>query len=118
MGKVSSTLLWSLVLAFPSAHAANYATCVLDKMPGTQNFAVHQAVVRECLASYPTGFLDSIKGSGRGIFGFSGRDSCIKKKAANTSFNAAAGAISAACHCLYEKPEFPGEMCAYKRIEN
>lgn len=108
---------WTLLLVSgASCAASNYAVCILDKMPGTQNLAVHQAVVRECLSAYPTGFLDSLKGSGRGIFGFSGRDSCVKKKAADTSFPGAAAAINAACFCLYERPEFEGEMCAYRRI--
>ena len=103
------------MLTASAALSADYADCILEKMPGTQNFAVHQAVIRACLADHPEGFLASKQGSGRGFFGFDGRDSCVRKKAANTPFGAAAASISAACYCLYEKPSFHGEMCAYRQ---
>lgn len=100
------------------ASAADYAQCILDKMPGTKNGVVHQAILRECLAAHPGGFLVARKGSGRGFFGFDGRDACVKRKAVDTAFPGSAVAISAACHCAYEKPQFEGEMCAYQVAPN
>lgn len=100
------------LLAAGQVHAANFATCLLDKLPGTQNGAVHAAVFQTCGQEYPSRYSGVEKGSGRGIFGFSDGNACTLKKAASTSFQPSAGAIAVACRCLYDKQQANGQMCA------
>lgn len=102
----------ALTLAAAPAWAGNYATCVLDKMPGTQNGATHAAVVQSCGQEHPARYSGVKKGDRRGLFGFSDGNACIIKKAASTSYQPAAGAIAVACRCLYDKPQANGQMCA------
>lgn len=105
---------WSiaaLVLAASPAWAANYATCILDKMPGTANWATHTAVLQTCSHEHPARFSGVKKGSGRGLFGFADGNACIIKKAASTSFQPAATAIASSCRCLYDKPVVGGSSC-------
>lgn len=105
-----ATVLVLLLFAAP-AWAGNFATCLLDKLPGTQNGAVHAAVFQTCGQEHPSRYSGVEKGSGRGIFGFSDGNACTLKKAASTSFQPSAGAIAVACQCLYEKPVFKNEYC-------
>lgn len=102
----------ALTLAAAPAWAANYATCILDKMPGTQNGAVYAAVFQTCGQEHPSRYSGVEKGSGRGIFGFSDGNACILKKAASTPYQPSAAAISVACRCLYDKPQVSGQTCA------
>lgn len=101
-----------LLLAAAPAWAANFATCLLDKLPGTQNGAVHAAVFQTCGQEHPSLYSGVEKGSGRGIFGFSDGNACTLKKAASTSFQPSAGAIAVACRCLYDKPVIEGASCS------
>jgi hypothetical protein len=93
--------------------AGDFATCILEKMPGTANGATQGAIYGTCRSEYPGGYFNVKRGSGRGIFGFKNQDSCVIKKAKDTPLQTAAGAISFACHCLYKEPTFEGEMCDY-----
>lgn len=106
--------LLSISFVAMPAMAGNFATCLLDKMPGSVNGATHAAIMRTCLGEFPGGFTGVVRGSGRGIFGFKDENACVIKKAKDTTFQSSAGAISAACHCLYKQPVFDGEMCAYE----
>ena len=101
-----------LFVACAPAWAANFATCILDKMPGTQNGAVHAAVFQTCGQEHPSRYSGVEKGSGRGLFGFSDGNACTLKKAASTSFQPSAGAIAIACRCLYDQQQANGQMCA------
>ncbi len=60
---------------------------------------------------FPARLSDVERGSGRGWFSYSDGNACILKKGARTSFQPAAAAIATSCMCLYNKPEFEGEMC-------
>lgn len=106
-----------LALLLPlTAFAENYAECILDKMPGAANAAMHRAVLKTCSTeSSPSSFLQLSMGSGRGIFGFRNENACVLKKAKETTFGPAAIAINSACYCLYKEPDFDGEMCDYPR---
>lgn len=106
------TITALLLATCGSAFAANYATCILDKMPGTQNGAAHAAVIQTCIQEHPAGYSGVAKGSGRGLFGYADGNACTIKKAASTSFQPAAVAISSACRCLYDKAQSDGQMCA------
>lgn len=108
-----SALGLALAFAFASpAFAGNYAACIIDKMPGTQNGATHAAVVQSCGQEHPARYSGVRKGDGRGLFGFSDGNACTIKKAASTSYQPAAGAIAFACRCLYDKPQSDGQTCA------
>lgn len=115
-----------LLLFSAPAMASNFATCILDKMPGSSNQAMHAAVVQLCLADHAAGFAGVIQGSGRGWLGFSSGNACTLKKAAGTPFGMSAGVIATACRCLYDEPNpfFKPDprssdpvMCAYSRID-
>ncbi|ODT36964.1 MAG: hypothetical protein ABS55_04655 [Lautropia sp. SCN 70-15] len=93
----------TLALAAAPAFAANYATCILDKMPGTQNDVAAQAVYQVCLAGHPGGIEAVAQGSGSGLFGFNSGAACTAKKAADTRSNRAAVLIGVACRRLYDE---------------
>lgn len=92
-----------LVLAAAPASAANFATCVLDKMPGTQNDVAAVAIYQVCRAKH--GSIETVaQGSGRGIFSPDSGAECTAKKAGDTRSNRAAFLIGAACRKLYDEP--------------
>lgn len=95
-----------IVLGLLSSHAmaANYATCLLEKLPGTQNDIAAQAVHQLCVTEYPGGLQAVPQGDGRGLFSFSSGADCTVKKAGDTRSNRAAQLIGVACRRLYDKP--------------
>lgn len=95
-------ILPALLLAGP-ALAANMATCLLDKLPGTQNDVAAQAVFQVCSAAHPGGIQAVPQGDGRGILGFKSGPECTAKKAGDTRSTRAAELVGMACRRLYEK---------------
>lgn len=85
------------------ATAGNFATCLLDKLPGVQNDVAAQAVYQVCVAQHPGAFAAVKQGSGRGWFSYSVGAECTMKKAGETRSNRAAGLIGAACRKLYDQ---------------
>lgn len=108
MRYIAAALL--LTLTVP-AWAGNFATCLLDKLPGTANQPTHGAVFQTCTKNYPGRYFDIKKGSGRGIFGFADGNSCVIKKAKNTPYELSSMQVAFACRCLYDSPSYEGEMC-------
>lgn len=98
-----------LALVAAQAHAANYATCLLDKLPGTQNDVAAQANMQVCTGKYPGGIESVPQGQGRGLLGFSSGAECTAKKAGDTRSNRAALLIGVACRRLYDKATFTYE---------
>ena len=85
------------------ALAANMATCLLDKLPGTQNDVAAQAVFQVCSAEHPGGIQAVPQGDGLGMLGFKSGPECTAKKAGDTRSSRAAELIGMACRRLYEK---------------
>lgn len=100
----------------PNAFANNFAECVLEKMPGSANEAITTAVMSTCSNENPGGYYNVMKGSGRGIFGFSDPNSCILKKAHDTPNQRGALLIANACRCLYSVPTLEDEPCMYRPV--
>ena len=98
-----------LALVAAQAQAANYATCLLDKLPGTQNDVAAQANMQVCLGKHRGGIEAAPQGEGRGLFGFNSGAECTAKKAGDTRSNQAAVMIGVACRKLYDKPTFTYE---------
>lgn len=92
----------ALTLAAAPAWAANYATCILDKMPGTANDVAAGAIHQVCLADHAGGLQAVTQSSGRGLFGFKSGAECTAKKAGDTRSNRAAHTIGSACRKLYD----------------
>ena len=92
-----------LLLAAAPAFAANYATCILDKMPDVANDTAATAVYQVCMAEHPGGHNAVVQGSGRGMFGFKSGAACTAKKAVETRSNRAAVMIGVACRRLYDE---------------
>lgn len=88
----------------PAAFAANFANCILGKMPGTQNDVAANAVYQVCQGKHPGLFGSVVQGSGRGIFGFDSGAECTAKKAGDTRSQRAAVLIGVACRKLYDIP--------------
>ena len=85
-----------------STFAANFATCLLDKMPGTANDVAAQAIYQVCNSKH--GGLQTVaQGSGRGLFGYDSGAECTAKKASDTRSNRAAYMIGVACRKLYDE---------------
>lgn len=97
-------LLPALLLSTP-ALAANMATCLLDKLPGTQNDVAAQAVFQVCSAEHPGGIQAVPQGDGRGMLGFKSGPECTAKKAGDTRSTRAAELIGVACRRLYDQSE-------------
>lgn len=93
----------AIATAFP-AFAANYATCLLDKLPGTQNDVAAGATMQVCTGKYPGGIQAVAQGSGRGMFSFESGAECTAKKAGDTRSHRAASLIGMACRRLYDEP--------------
>lgn len=117
MARWNKTIVLPPLLLLPMvAFGGNFATCILDKMPGISNQATHAAVWRTCSAKYPERYLNIEQGEGRGIFGFSDGDACTIEKASSTPLQISASAIGNACRCLYNKPTFDKAMCDYPPV--
>lgn len=99
-GSIAALLL--ATLAAP-ALAANMATCLLDKLPGTQNDVAAQAVFQVCSAEHPGGIQAVPQGDGRGMLGFKSGPECTAKKAGDTRSTRAAELIGMACRRLYDE---------------
>ena len=95
------TLPALLLLTTAPAFAANYATCVLDKMPGVANDVAAYAVSNTCHDKFPG---DVKQGSGRSFFGYDSSTECIADKARDTRSAKAAQFIGFACRKLYDEP--------------
>lgn len=93
-----------LALVASPAFAGDYATCLLDKLPGVANDVAARAIVQVCVSENPGGMLAVPQGSGRGFFGYKSGAECAAKKASDTRSEVAAGLIWAACRKLYEEP--------------
>lgn len=107
--KSTRVALLLLFVAAPAMAGGNYATCLLDKLPGVANDVAANAIVQTCTAKFPGGFQTVGLGSGRGDwFGFKSGAECTAKKAADTRSERAALMIGAACRRLYEDPASPG----------
>lgn len=97
-----SLILPALLLAAP-ALAANMATCLLDKLPATQNDVAAQAVFQVCSAEHPGGIQAVPQGDGRGMLGFKSGPECTVKRASDTRSTRAAELIGLACRRLYDE---------------
>ncbi len=97
-------LFFVLVLASSVSAAGNYATCLLNHMPGLQNNAAAQAAINLCMSENPGGINSVPQGSGRGFLGYKSGAECALKKAAETRSDLAGRAIYVACNRLYDAP--------------
>ncbi len=107
-------LIISTLLTLPSlAQADNYATCMLDKLPGVQNDAAVYAAAQVCSGRYPERYSSVPQGAGRGFFGYDSGAECALDKSRNTRSQLASYQIRAACNRLYDKsvaPNFFGQF--------
>ena len=103
MRYIAAALL--LTLTVP-AWAADFATCILDKMPGTQNDVAAQAIYQVCNSKHTGGLQTVAQGSGRGLFGYDSGAECTAKKAGDTRSNQAAHMIGVACRKLYDEADW------------
>lgn len=102
---MNKILVVAALLAAPiTASAANYATCLLDKLPDVQNTPAAYAAARVCLAEFPGGLDGVPQGSGIGFFSYGSGSECALEKAGETQSNHAARMIMGACNRLYDKP--------------
>lgn len=91
------------------AHADNYATCILDRMPEAQNEAEVTAAYQSCKQAYPAGLGEVSQGSGQGYFSssYSNGAECMKDKTAGLTSRRGALLIGAACRRLYDGSSGP-----------
>jgi hypothetical protein len=94
------------LLAFSGlAQAGNFATCLLDELPGVQNNNAAGAAYQVCSAKYPERYAGVAQGSGRGFWGYESGAECALKKARDTRSQDAAGMMRVACNRLYDRPK-------------
>ena len=94
-----------------SAFSADYATCLLDKLPGVKNAPAHAAALNLCAQQHPDKFFEVRRGSGRGLLAPKSPEQCTLDKARDTAWQPAAGMIMRACGCLYTPSAGPTDMC-------
>lgn len=101
MRRSAITLLAAALL--PSiASAGNYATCLLDRLPGVKAPQVAVAAVRSCQDAYPAGPQGVEWGAGKGLFArYKSPDDCLADKARDTALPVAVSHIRNACNWLY-----------------
>lgn len=99
------SILASLLLAASPAFAADYATCILDKMPKAQNDVAANSIMQVCAQAHGN-ILTVKQGSGRGWFGYKSGAECAAKEAAGTPSNRAAFLIRQACGKLYDEEQW------------
>lgn len=117
----------ALVACPALAQAGNFATCLLDELPGVQNNNSAGAAYQVCSGRYPERYTGIEQGSGRGLLGYDSGAECALDKARDTRSNNAAGMIRVACNRLYNEPTAPdtngqksclgsdpGPWCAYQ----
>lgn len=97
-----TAIVFALLLPLPVL-AGDYATCLLDRLPGVQNDAAATAAYQLCMSKHPGGLAAVKQGAGRGFLGFDSGAECTLKKAADTRSNRAAHMIGAACRKLYDE---------------
>lgn len=112
MGAVKRWMVAAALAALGTpALAADYATCLLDNLPGVKNGPAHAAALNLCGSKYPDRFFEVRRGSGRGLLGPKSPEQCTLDKARDTSWQPAAGMIMRACGCLYTPSAGPTDMC-------
>ena len=98
-------IITTALLAFSSlTQAGNYATCLLDKLPGLQNDQAAAAAIQVCRSKHPGGMEQIAQGEKRGAFGYESGAECALKKAGETRSSTAAYQIRLACDRLYDEP--------------
>ena len=95
----AALLLWTATPAW----AANFAECILDKMPPAQNDVAAVAIMQVCQGEHPGGIEGVQQGSGRGLLGYKSGAACTAKKSVDTRSNRAAQLIGVACRKLYDE---------------
>lgn len=102
-------LLITTLLILPAlAQANNYATCILDKLEGAQNYSATVLAVRLCNERHPEGLSDIKWGSGRGFFApYDSYLECFQDKSKSVQVRQAIGLIASACDRLYGDPPKP-----------
>lgn len=103
---VKRHLVLAAALLSPAlAMAGNFATCLLDELPGTQNDNTAGAAYQVCSTKYPEKYNGVEQGSGRGLLGYDSGAECALAKAKDTRSQNAAGMIRVACNRLYNDPK-------------
>lgn len=82
----------------------NYATCLIDEMPGIENDLAAHAATQVCKTKHPRGFYEIKRGSGRGWFSYDSGAECTLDKSKKTASRVAARQIRVACNVLYDEP--------------
>ncbi len=98
--------LIALLACSSLAMADNYATCLLDKLPGVQNDNAATAAWNLCNSKHPGGLDSVVAGSGRGLFGYESGAECALEESGQTRSNTAAYQIRLACDRLFNEPNF------------
>lgn len=107
----------ALLLAFASsAYAGNYATCLLDNLPGVKSGPATTAAINVCAQKFPDKYYDIERGSGRGILGYSSAEQCTLAKSKDTPWQPAARVIKQSCDCLYGVSSSKFDMCEQYRL--
>lgn len=87
MGAVKRLLIATALAALGTpALAADYATCLLDNLPGVKNGPAHAAALNLCGSKYPDRFFEVRRGSGRGLLGPKSPEQCTLDKARDTAW--------------------------------
>lgn len=114
--KILKIGLLTALLAGCSSEPKNFAECILGDMPGVGNESARSVVYRKCKTDFPEMMYEIKKGSGLGFLSdIKSRDECVVKNNKMTLNQNAAININIACSCLYEKPRFKDEICAYEQ---
>lgn len=96
---------FAALLSCAPAWAANYAACVLKKLPGLASETAAQAAYQMCLLEHPGGFQVVPQGSGRSMQDYKSGAECTVAKSKDTRSERAKEVIGMACRQLYDESE-------------
>lgn len=105
-----------VALSSPAFAVGDYASCLLDKLPGIQSGAAFSSALALCGKEFPDRYYSIERGSGRGLLGYKSPEACTLDKAKATSWQPAAATIRTACGCLYGEASGRYDMCDRQAI--
>jgi hypothetical protein len=105
-GAMTKFLMLTLLSLPGLASASNYATCLLDKLPGLENDQAAAAAIQVCRADHPGGLEAVTQGDGRGMLGYDSGADCALDQSGDTRSRTAAYQIRLACDRLYNENFF------------
>lgn len=114
------TLCVLSIALFGCGSKSNYAGCMVENLKGVQNEQSRVSALNLCKSKYPSQYSDLKVGVGNGFLNSKTKAQCVLENGKSIQYKNAIGAMTYACHCLYDEPSYESESCdpVENRINN